>query len=157
MLDIPAVLYQISTVGVKGLIHKSDEISELGRAIQEGTLSTPYIGQSVQKLLRKGPIEELPTVRKAEVLKMYVAGNSLRKICRRLHKSVKIVALQKSSAMKKLGLRSDIELGRYCCAMGPSVAPHDILGNGRRLKRSLAAEAFILVKITGWPYHQKKA
>jgi len=118
MLDIPAVLYQISTVGVRGLIHKSDEISELGRAIQEGTRSAPYIGKSVQRLLRKGPHGKLPTVREAEVLKMYVVGNSLREIARRLNKSVKTVGLQKSSAMKKLGLRNDIELGRYCCTMG---------------------------------------
>jgi len=36
-----------------------------------------------------------------------------------------------------------------------SVTPHDILGGGRRLKWPLTAEAFILLKITGWPDHQK--
>lgn len=117
MLDIPAVLYQISTVGVRGLIHKSDEIAELGKAIHDGTRTTPYIGRSVQRLLRKGPSGKLPTIREAEVLKMYVVGNSLREIAHSLNKSVKTVGLQKSSAMKKLGLRNDIELGRYCCTM----------------------------------------
>jgi two-component system, NarL family, captular synthesis response regulator RcsB len=117
-MDIPAVLYQIANSGVKGLVHKSDEIVELGRAIQEGSQSAPYIGKSALVLLKKGPSGRLPTKREVEVLKMYVVGSSLREIAEHLHKSVKTVGLQKASAMRKMGLRNDIELGRYACTMG---------------------------------------
>jgi len=118
MIDIPAVLYQIVHCGVKGLVHKSDEISELGRAMQEGSPAAPYIAKSALRMLKKGPNGRLPTRREAEVLKMYVVGNSLREIADRLNKSVKTVGLQKASAMRKMGLRNDIELGRYSCTMG---------------------------------------
>ena len=118
MIDIPAVLYQITNCGVKGLVHKSDEISELGRAMLEGSHAAPYIGKAALRLLKKGPSGRLPTKREAEVLKMYVVGNSLREIADRLNKSVKTVGLQKASAMRKMGLRNDIELGRYSCTMG---------------------------------------
>jgi len=118
MIDIPAVLYQISNSGVKGLVHKSDELTELGRAVLEGSPDLPYIGKAVRLLLRRGPSGKLPTRREIEVLKMYVVGNSLREIAFRLHKSVKTVGLQRASAMRKMGLRNDIELGRYACTMG---------------------------------------
>jgi len=118
MIDIPAVLYQIVHCGVKGLVHKSDEISELGRAMLEGSHAAPYIAKSALRMLKKGPNGRPPTRREAEVLKMYVVGNSLREIADRLNKSVKTVGLQKASAMRKMGLRNDIELGRYSCTMG---------------------------------------
>ncbi|MEO6918070.1 MAG: response regulator transcription factor [Collimonas sp.] len=118
MIDIPAVLHQIMHSGVKGLVHKSDEMVELGRALLEGSKSTPYIGKSALLILKKGPSGKLPTRREVEVLKMYVVGNSLREIADRLNKSVKTVGLQKASAMRKMGLRNDIELGRYACTMG---------------------------------------
>ncbi|SFB24423.1 two component transcriptional regulator, LuxR family [Collimonas sp. OK607] len=118
MIDVPAVLYQITSCGVKGLVHKSDEMAELGRALLEGSPDTPYIGKSALPILRKGPSGRLPTRREVEVLKMYVVGNSLREIAEKLNKSVKTVGLQKASAMKKMGLRNDIELGRYTSTMG---------------------------------------
>lgn len=119
MIDIPAVLYQITNSGVKGVVHKSDELGELGRAILEGSRGLPYVSKTTLQLLKKGPSGKAPTRREVEVLKMYVVGNSLREIADRLHKSVKTVGLQKASAMRKMGLRNDIELGRYSCTMGP--------------------------------------
>ncbi|GAC1317044.1 MAG: response regulator transcription factor [Collimonas sp.] len=117
MIDVPAVLHQIANCGVKGLLHKSDEMAELGRAMLEGSPAVPYIGKSALPLLKKGPSGRLPTRREVEVLKMYVVGNSLREIAEQLNKSVKTVGLQKASAMKKMGLRNDIELGRYTSTM----------------------------------------
>lgn len=118
MIDIPAVLYKIANSGVRGLMHKSDEIAELGNAVLEGSRNAPYIGTSVLRLLKKGPSGKQPTKREVEVLRMYVVGNSLREIARRLNKSVKTVGVQKASAMKKMGFRNDIELGRSSSIMG---------------------------------------
>ncbi|PFH09621.1 two-component system capsular synthesis response regulator RcsB [Collimonas sp. PA-H2] len=117
-LDIPAVLYQITNSGVSGVVHKSDDMNELGRAVMEGSFSAPYVSKAARLLLKKGPSGKAPTRREVEVLKMYVVGNSLREIAVRLHKSVKTVGLQKASAMRKMGLRNDVELGRYSCTMG---------------------------------------
>lgn len=117
-IDIPAVLYQITNSGVSGVMHKSDDMNELGRAVVEGCCSAPYVSKAARLLLKKGPSGKVPTRREVEVLKMYVVGNSLREIADRLHKSVKTVGLQKASAMRKMGLRNDVELGRYSCTMG---------------------------------------
>jgi two-component system capsular synthesis response regulator RcsB len=128
MNHFPVVLHQIINSGVNGLLHKSDAIPEIGKTIRHLGNSTPYVGPSFEALLRNGMEEQarypIPSPRETEVLRLYVAGNSLRDIATRLSKSVKTVSLQKASAMKKLGLRNDIELGRYCAAVsGDNVQP----------------------------------
>ncbi|MFC5473190.1 response regulator [Paraherbaspirillum soli] len=110
---MPTVLYQIICSGVKGLLHKSDEITEISNAIQDVSHNLQYVGKSVRQLLKKGPSGKLPTRSEAEVLRMYIVGHSLHEIAKRLNKSVKTVGLQKASAMKKMGFQNDIELGRY--------------------------------------------
>jgi two-component system, NarL family, captular synthesis response regulator RcsB len=124
----PVVLYQIINSGVNGLLHKSDAIPEIGKTIRHLGNSTPYVGPSFQALLENGMDDQghcrIPSPRETEVLRLYVAGNSLQDIARRLSKSVKTVSLQKASAMKKLGLRNDIELGRYCATVsGDNIQP----------------------------------
>ncbi|PFH09622.1 two-component system capsular synthesis response regulator RcsB [Collimonas sp. PA-H2] len=128
MNDFPVVLHQIINSGVNGLLHKSDAIPEIGKTIRHLGNSTPYVGPSFQALLRNGMEGQarylIPSPRETEVLRLYAAGNSLHDIARRLSKSVKTVSLQKASAMKKLGLRNDIELGRYCATVsGDNIQP----------------------------------
>lgn len=128
MNAFPVVLHQIIHSGVNGLLHKSDEISEIGKTIRHLGNSTPYVSPSFQSLLQNDIGEQaknhLPSPRETEVLRLYAAGNNLRNIAKRLSKSVKTVSLQKASAMKKLGLRNDIELGRYCATVsGDTIQP----------------------------------
>lgn len=125
---IPAVLHQLIQSGANGLLHKSDEIPEISKAIRHLGNNTPYIGPSFRALLNQGIDSQakssIPSPRETEVLRLYAAGNSLREISERLSKSVKTVSLQKTAAMKKLGLRNDIELGRYYATVsGDKVQP----------------------------------
>ena len=113
MNRMPAVLYQVIKSGVDGLLHMHDEIAEIGRAIEDASNNSRYISKSVREILRAGPLGKMPTARETEVLRMYADGHSLHEIAMRLNKSAKTVGLQKSSAMKKMGLRNDVELGRY--------------------------------------------
>ncbi|MDB5769230.1 MAG: rcsB [Collimonas fungivorans] len=125
MNALPVVLYQIVNSGVNGLLHKSDEIPEIGKTIRHLGNDSPYMGPSFQALLQNGingqAKSRIPSPRETEVLRLYAAGNSLRDIAQRLSKSVKTVSLQKASAMKKLGLGNDIELGRYCAAVSGDI------------------------------------
>jgi two-component system capsular synthesis response regulator RcsB len=125
MNALPLVLYQIVNSGVNGLLHKSDEIPEIGKTIRHLGNDSPYMGPSFQALLQNGingqAKNRIPSPRETEVLRLYAAGNSLRDIAQRLSKSVKTVSLQKASAMKKLGLGNDIELGRYCAAVSGDI------------------------------------
>ena len=124
MNEIPAVLYQIIKSGVHGVLHKSDEISEIGNAIRSVSNPIPYLGKTVCDLLKRelksksGSQATVPSLREAEVLRLYVAGYSLWEIAAKLNKSIKTVGLQKASAMKKMGFRNDIELGCYARAIG---------------------------------------
>lgn len=119
MNAFPEVLNQIVNSGVNGLLHKSDAIPEIGKTIRHLGNGSPYVGPSFRALLRNGigAKSRNPSPRETEVLRLYAAGNSLREIARRMSKSVKTVSLQKASAMKKLGLGNDIELGRYCATV----------------------------------------
>lgn len=113
MNRMPAVLYQIIKSGVDGLLHMNDEIAEIREAIEGASSNSRYIGTSVREILRSGPLGKMPTPRETEVLRMYADGHTMHEIATRLNKSVKTVGLQKAAAMKKMGLKNDIELGRY--------------------------------------------
>ncbi|WP_194270631.1 response regulator [Glaciimonas soli] len=124
MNAMPAVLYQIIKGGVNGLLHVSDEMAELGHAIQGEGQNAHYIGTSIRNMLRAGPLVKMPTPRETEVLRLYVEGLTLHEIAKRLNKSVKTVGLQKTSAMKKMGLQNDIELGRYARGIDAPLGEH---------------------------------
>ncbi|AIY44075.1 Capsular synthesis regulator component B [Collimonas arenae] len=129
MNAFPVVLQQIINSGVNGLLHKSDAIPELGKNIRQLGSDTPYVSPSFQAMLQVEVEEQgkyrVPSPRETEVLRLYAAGNTLHDIARRLSKSVKTVSLQKAAAMKKMGLRNDIELGRYCATFtGDVIQPH---------------------------------
>ena len=112
---MPAVLYQIIKSGADGVLHMNDDVSEIRHAIDCAARNSRYISYSVREILRSGPVGRMPTRREAEVLRMYAEGYSIQQIAVRLCKSIKTIALQKTSAMKKMGLRNDVELGRYTC------------------------------------------
>ena len=122
MNNIPAVLYQIIHCGVNGVLHKSDELIEIGKAIQGIKSNIPYIGSSLRLLLQQSKVKfiggpaGIPSPRETEVLRLYAAGHSLQDISIRLNKSIKTISVQKAAAMKKLGLCNDVALGRYCAA-----------------------------------------
>ncbi|PUA17871.1 response regulator transcription factor [Glaciimonas sp. PCH181] len=112
---MPAVLYQIIKSGVDGILHMNDDVADIRQAIDCAARNSRYIGNSVREILRSGPVGRMPTRREAEVLRMYAEGYTIQQIAVRLCKSIKTIALQKTSAMKKMGLRNDVELGRYTC------------------------------------------
>ena len=133
MNAMPVVLHQLIQSGANALLHKSDEIPEISKAIRHLGNNTPYIGPSFRSLLAQGidpqAKSRIPSPRETEVLRLYAAGNTLREISERLSKSVKTVSLQKTAAMKKLGLRNDIELGRYYATVsGDNVQPPEHVG-----------------------------
>ena len=110
---MPAVLYQIIKSGADAVVHMNDEISDIRSAIESASRNTRFIGKSVRDILRSGPVGHMPTKRETEVLRMYADGHTMQEIAFRLNKSIKTIALQKTSAMRKVGLRNDVELGRY--------------------------------------------
>ena len=57
--------------------------------------------------------------REVEVLRLFVAGNSVGDIARQLNRSVKTVSTQKVAAMQKLEVLNDHALLTYCIKADP--------------------------------------
>ncbi|KAF7962071.1 LuxR family transcriptional regulator [Cupriavidus sp. UYMU48A] len=51
--------------------------------------------------------------REREVLRLLARGNSLQEIAEQFQRSIKTISVQKCSAMKKLGLRKELDLAMY--------------------------------------------
>lgn len=113
------VLQTIIDTGVRGLLNKSDALTELTLAVNAVAHRRNYLGSSIRRLLvavdasgdgaRGSPLSR----RETEVLRLFSSGLTVSEIARRLERSVKTISRQKMDAMAKLGLRSDLEIYAY--------------------------------------------
>ncbi|AKC87406.1 response regulator transcription factor [Pseudoxanthomonas suwonensis] len=113
-----SVLQAILDTGVRGLLNKSDALTELTLAVQAVSHRRLYLGAGIRRLLEAAGVEgDGPrgtlSRRETEVLRLFSSGLTVSEIARRLERSVKTVSRQKMDAMAKLGLRSDLELYAY--------------------------------------------
>ncbi|WP_372015517.1 response regulator [Pseudoxanthomonas sp. 10H] len=106
-----AVLRTILEAGVLGLLNKSDALTELAMAIHAASQGRRYVGTSIRALLE--PASPGLSQRETEVLRLFASGLTVSQIARRLNRSVKTISRQKTDAMAKLGLRSDLDIYAY--------------------------------------------
>ncbi|MBI6953881.1 response regulator [Pseudomonas sp. B21-023] len=122
MISNPLILTRLHELGVEGVIQKSQLHSEIEKALnaiarnntyrsQEATRNsviacTTAIDQRVESLSPK----------EFEILRLFVAGQSVSEIARSQNRSTKTISAQKVSAMRKLDVTSDQELLAYCLA-----------------------------------------
>ncbi|CUU23637.1 MULTISPECIES: response regulator transcription factor [Duffyella] len=133
-LESVAVVQLLLKAGVRGFIGKSKEQSELLQAIRRVAQGERYLSEDMRDALEKahsddrhkpdepltpGSGEALLTMmrdlspREEEVLRCYLDGLSVTEIAVKFARSRKTVSGQKQAALRKLGLRSDIELFKY--------------------------------------------
>ena len=123
MLENPAVVRQLSKLGVKSVLNKGDELSHLISAIHAVYAGSVYFSPSTMAAGDFRPSQEPGagarqlTPREAEVVRMYVAGQSIKEIAETLHRSKQTVSTQKMSAMRKLGIERDADLFRFVYEM----------------------------------------
>ncbi|MFC5476266.1 response regulator [Paraherbaspirillum soli] len=119
MHDDPVVIRQAMAIGVVGFISKNhDDLAMLPNVIRRAMNGQKY----VDPVTARGLVERMfdrpkglspqfdLTPRELEVLRLYKRGMSQTDIARHTHRSIKTISAQKSSAMKKLGAKNDIEL-----------------------------------------------
>ncbi|HEY0429999.1 MAG TPA: response regulator transcription factor [Pyrinomonadaceae bacterium] len=122
-----AYLQQLIEAGASGYVLKQSAPTELIRAIRiisEGNsyldpaltnkLFGGYASRSVLRGERKGDL----TDREAEVLRMIAWGYSNKEIAAKMNISVKTVEAHKANAMRKLDIRSRIDIVRYAILQG---------------------------------------
>jgi DNA-binding NarL/FixJ family response regulator len=123
-----AYLQQLLKAGSSGYVLKQSASAELTRAIRAVAAGNIYldpaiagkvIGSYVGKSANRGAESHKGvTERETEVLRMIAWGYSNKEIAARLELSVKTVEVHKANAMRKLGMRSRIDIVRYALLQG---------------------------------------
>jgi DNA-binding NarL/FixJ family response regulator len=127
MHDNEAYVLEALRRGASAYTLKQADASELARAIREAAagrryLSPPLSERALDSYLRRaqGPDDsyETLTLREREVLQLVAEGNTNADIAVRLFISPRTVETHRAHAMKKLGLRTAIELAVYAIERG---------------------------------------
>lgn len=121
-------LQQLLRAGASGYVLKQSASIELIRAIRviaEGNtyldpaITQKVVGNYVGKSLSKSvALQTDLSDRETEVLRMIAWGHSNKEVAARLGISVKTVEVHKANSMKKLGLKSRIDIVRYALLQG---------------------------------------
>jgi two-component system capsular synthesis response regulator RcsB len=117
----PALYREIIGAGVRGLIAKSGDASEIGEALAHIVAGQMYLSASVRRLIRvpEGePKERVGTLsglspREREVMRLFAKGLGITEIAHATGRGLSTVSQQKSHAMQKLRLDSDAEIYEY--------------------------------------------
>ncbi|WP_322049266.1 response regulator transcription factor [Paraburkholderia sp. J67] len=140
MLENAALLKRLGELGVIAVVHKSDDLSHIGLAVQHVSRSLEYMSPQVKLALESLRInsggkndEVILSKRELEVVRLFVSGMTIKEISEKLNRSIKTISTQKNTAMRKLGLDRDSELFQYAQSNGllnlSSHAPDDGLGS----------------------------
>lgn len=121
MISNVPVLRAIADAGVRGLLDKAAAATELPNVVRSVMQGRDYYGEALRGVLEGGGDREehlALSPRETEVLRLFVAGNSVSEIAAKLHRSKQTISRQKTDAMDKLGLKNDLEIYDYARSMG---------------------------------------
>ena len=125
MVSNQLIISRLLEMGVAGVIAKNHIHEEIGKALNalcNGRAYTTPMDQPLSVVANAKVIDERfsnLSPREVEVLRLFVAGNSVGEIARLLDRSVKTVSTQKISAMHKLEVLNDHALLTYCIKADP--------------------------------------
>lgn len=125
MLENAALLKRLGELGVIAVVHKSDDLSHIGLAVQHVSRNLEYMSPQVKVALESLRInsggkndEVILSKRELEVVRLFVSGMTIKEISEKLNRSIKTISTQKNTAMRKLGLDRDSELFQYAQSNG---------------------------------------
>ena len=119
------MLSGLRNIGVTGIIDKRDAAETLIDAIEAVVAGHIYLAEQVcVELNAEDPAPQLRvgvlSAREWEVFQLYVQGLTVQEIADRLQRSSKTISTQKRSAMRKLGLETEVDLIDCARKIGPS-------------------------------------
>lgn len=125
MLENPALLKRLRELGAVGVVHKSDDLSHIGLAVQHVSRKLEYLSPQVKIALDSLRVNSggkgddvILSKRELEVVRLFVSGLTIKEISEKLNRSIKTISTQKNTAMRKLGLDRDSELFQYAQSNG---------------------------------------
>lgn len=121
-------LQQLLRAGVSGYVLKQSSSTELLHAIRviagggqyvDSALTHRVVGRFVEKSgARSTAPQREPSERESEVLRLIAWGHSNKEIATRLDLSIKTVEVHKANGMRKLGMKSRIDIVQYAMLRG---------------------------------------
>ena len=123
MLDNPAVLAALQSLGISSVVSKSDALSYLVPAIHAAATGGSYYSPTIAKSMRMRDVDRRDALqplskRELEVVRLYASGLTVNEIAERVSRSKKTISTQKARAMEKLGIERDVDLLRYAMEHG---------------------------------------
>jgi DNA-binding NarL/FixJ family response regulator len=114
------VIRDVLRAGARGYLLKTEDDTEVVRAVKALLQKQPYFSPQVAEALLdtfltggKTVASQTLTPREREVIQLVAEGNSNRNIAKRWSVSIKTVESHRTAAMRKLNLRSGVELALY--------------------------------------------
>ncbi|WP_321850840.1 response regulator transcription factor [Burkholderia diffusa] len=113
----PVILRSIIDRGVASVVSKFDDVGHIVTAIHScfgsGSYLSPLIKRSLE-LVECGSNQRVVKLspREIEVIRCYLSGMTITQIAECMKKGKQTISAQKTNAMKKLGVKNDIELVR---------------------------------------------
>lgn len=127
-LDNPAIMQELSRLGVHSVLSKAQETNQLVSAIHAVYAGARYYPSELRGgASSAGPRTAAPrsgpdlTKRELEVVRLYVSGMSVNEIAAQLSRSKQTISSQKASAMRKLGIEREADLFRFAFETGITV------------------------------------
>ncbi|MBR7989952.1 response regulator transcription factor [Burkholderia cenocepacia] len=111
----PVITRSILAQGAASVVSKFDDVRHILTAIYSSCGGGRYLSPTIKHALDraksdKGRRESKLSPREIEVIRLYLSGLSINMIAARLSKGKQTVSAQKTNAMKKLGVKNDVEL-----------------------------------------------
>ncbi|WMD19076.1 response regulator [Achromobacter seleniivolatilans] len=113
MVNGSALVWAIVKQGVNCIVNKRDSTEHLTQAVFAAHRGTQYYSPTIKDSLLINFLakdRERLTPRESEIVRLFCSGTTISEIADILHRSVQTVSSQKRSAMKKLGVASDVDL-----------------------------------------------
>ncbi len=111
------ILRMVMATGVRGMLDKAASMAELPLAIQTVHKGGTYISASLRKLTVEASSRKTFALaskplspREVEVLRLLAKGLRVKEISIKLNRGITTISKQKSDALRKLGIRNDVEL-----------------------------------------------
>lgn len=120
MISNPGIQNSLSRLGVYAVLNKNSLSVDLLQTMK--TLFSPAVLRSAARAKAKVSEEHEPTFslspKETEVLRLLLRGMTVNEISAQLKRTKQTVSAQKTSAMRKLGVTSELELYEYARQLG---------------------------------------
>lgn len=101
-----AAINRMLDAGLGGFVSKAAPLQELSEAILRVSQGLRHVPPACRLAADRGALSRS----EREVLRAWLAGQTISEIAEERHRSLKTISTQKVSALRKLGLRNDAEL-----------------------------------------------